>query len=69
MGKKICFAILNLKNTNFTETKTKLQYSFKYFIGYENNDKTIMPLCKMLPKMSAYRRDFDETKYVFFHKS
>ena len=23
------------------------------------------PLCIFLPKMSAYRRDFDETEYVF----
>ena len=25
-----------------------------------------MPLCIFLPKMSAYRKDFDETKYVSF---
>ena len=25
-----------------------------------------MPLCIFLPKMSAYRKDFDETKYVPF---
>ena len=39
---------------------------FKYFIGYK--DAKIRPLCIFLPKMSAYRRDFDETKYVFFDK-
>ena len=33
---------------------------FKYFIGYKNSKK-IRPLCIFLPKMSAYRRDFDET--------
>ena len=33
---------------------------FKYFIGYK--DAKIRPLCIFLPKMSAYRRDFDETK-------
>ena len=26
--------------------------------------KKIKPLCVMLPRMSAYRRDFDETKYI-----
>ena len=26
------------------------------------------PLCILLPKVSAYRRDLDETRYVFFHK-
>ena len=45
---------------------------FKYSIGYkndyENDDEKLMPLCIMLPKMSAYGRDFDETKYVFFDK-
>ena len=24
------------------------------------------PLCILLPKMSAYRRNFDETKYMSF---
>ena len=36
---------------------------FKYFIGCKD-DKEVRPLCKLLPKMSAYRRDFDETKYM-----
>ena len=41
---------------------------FKYFIGYKN-DKKVRPICAMLPKMTAYRKDFDETKYMFlFHK-
>ena len=26
--------------------------------------KKIRPLCKLFPKVSAYRRDFDETKYI-----
>ena len=39
----------------------------KYFISYEDAKK-IRPLCIFLPKMSAYKRDFDETKYVFFDK-
>ena len=28
--------------------------------------KKIMPLCILLPKMSAYRKIFDKTKYMFF---
>ena len=36
---------------------------FKYFVGYKDNGK-VKPFCIMLPKMSAYRRDFDEPKYV-----
>ena len=31
--------------------------------------KKILPLCIMLPKMSAYRRYFDETKYMSFFKN
>ena len=38
---------------------------FKCFIGYKDAKKT-RPLCIFLPKMSAYRRDFDETKYRSF---
>ena len=39
--------------------------AFKYFIGYKDSKK-IKPLCIFLPKMSAYRKDFDETKYMSF---
>ena len=38
---------------------------FKYSIGYKDHEK-VRQLCVMLPKMSGYRRDFDETKYIFF---
>ena len=39
---------------------------FTYFIGYKDG-KYVRPLCVMLPKMSAYRRDyFDETKCMSF---
>ena len=38
---------------------------FKTFIWYEDGKKA-RPLCVMLPKMSAYRRDFDETRYMSF---
>ena len=33
--------------------------SFKYFIGYNNND-IIRPLCIGLPQMTGYVRKFDE---------
>ena len=38
---------------------------FKYFLGYEDANK-IRPLCVFLPEMSAYRKDFDEIKYIPF---
>ena len=38
---------------------------FKYFIGYKNAKK-IRLLCIFLTKMSAYRKEFDETKYISF---
>ena len=38
---------------------------FKYFTDYKNA-KNIRPLCIFLPKTSAFRRDFDETKYISF---
>ena len=37
---------------------------FKCFIDYKY--KKNRPLCIFLPKISAYRRDFDETKYISF---
>ena len=40
----------------------------KYFIGYKDG-KNIRPLCIMLPKKSAYRRDFYWNRiYVFVYK-
>ena len=38
---------------------------FKYFIDYKNAKRN-KPLCISLEKMSAYRRDFYETKFIFF---
>ena len=38
---------------------------FKYFIGYKDG-KTIRHLCIFLPKLSAYKSDFDKTKYMYF---
>ena len=40
-----------------------VEKDFKYFIGYEEGEK-VRFLCIMLPKMSPYRRDFDETDYI-----
>ena len=37
----------------------------KYFIDYKDGKK-FRPLCVTLPKMSAYRRDFNGTKYMSF---
>ena len=38
---------------------------FKYFIGYKDAEK-VKPLYIFLPKTIAYRKDFDQTKYVSF---
>ena len=38
---------------------------FKHVIRFRDG-KTIRPLCISLPKMSEYRRDFDESKWMFF---
>ena len=38
---------------------------FKYFICYKDAKK-IKPSCIFLPKMTEYRKVFDETKYIYF---
>ena len=46
----------------------KLPFSkqdFIYFIGYKD-DQQIRPLCIFIPKLSAYRIDFDETECMYF---
>ena len=42
-----------------------LKNGFKYCIGY-NDAKKIRSFCIFLLGMTAYRKDFDETKYLYF---
>ena len=37
----------------------------RYFVGYKDSKK-IIPLCIFLPKMTAYRKDFDQAKFMSF---
>ena len=39
--------------------------SFKYFIGYNDND-VIRPLCLRLPQMNGYVKKFNENVTMFF---
>ena len=38
---------------------------FKYFIAHKDGRKVI-PLCILLPKIYAYWREFDKTKYMAY---
>ena len=63
--------ILKLKNRQKVVVSSKFSFGkkgFKYFIGEEKDYEKVMLLFIMLPKMSAYRNDFDETEYIFFDK-
>ena len=42
-----------------------VQKGYRYFISC-NNDGTVKTLCLMLPKVSACKKAFDETKYMSF---
>ena len=53
-------------NVNKVIVSNKVAFGKKYFIRYKNDYEKVMPLRIMLPKRSAYRRDFDETKYMSF---
>ena len=44
------------------------KYSFKYFIGYNDNDD-IRPLCIKLPQMIGYAKYFDSNKTMSFKVS
>ena len=61
---------ISIKNIDINKivVSNKVSFSkkgFKYFIGYKDAKK-IKPLCIFLPKMSAYRKDFNETEYISF---
>ena len=57
---------INIIDINKIKVSKKVPFGkkgFQYFIGYK--DPKIRPLCIFLSKRSAYRRDFDETKYIY----
>ena len=57
-------APISMKNMDINKTVVYLgKKDFKHFIGYKDGKKN-KPLCIFLPKMSAYRKDFHETKYM-----
>ena len=61
---------ISIKNKDFNEIVVFNKVSFgktgfEYFIGYKNT-KTIRPSCIFLPKIIAYRKDFDDTKFMSF---
>ena len=58
--------LIKNKDINKIVISTKIFFDekgFKYFVGYKDAKK-VRPLCTFFPKMSAYRIDFDETKYM-----
>ena len=59
---------MNVINVNKIILSDKISFvkkDFKYFIGYKVAKK-IRPVCIFLPKMNAYRKDFDKTKCMSF---
>ena len=64
-------AINNIKDINVNNilVSKKEPYgnknSFKYFIGYNDND-IIRPLCIRLPQMTGYARKFNENATMSF---
>ena len=60
---------ISIKNIDINKIVVSNMVSFgkkrvKYSTGYKDDKK--WPSCIFLPKMSAYRKNFDETKYVSF---
>ena len=64
---KAPISIKNMDNNKIVvSNKVSLdKKAFKYFIGCKDGKKNRL-LYILLPKMSAYRKDFDETKYMSF---
>ena len=59
--------LISIKNIDINKRVRSLlvKKGFKYFIGCRD-PKNIKPLCIFFPKISAYRKDFHETKYIVF---
>ena len=66
-NKKI-YRIEDIDINNILVSKKELyttKNSFKYFIGYNDND-IIRPLCIRLPQMVGYARKFDENSTMSY---
>ena len=61
----ISIKIRNINNTVASNKPSLGKKDFKYFIGYKDAKK-FRPLCIFLPRISAYRKAFDETEYKYF---
>ena len=60
-------SLIVIDNIDIDKIANKVSFGkkdIKYFISYNNPEK-VRRLCIFLPKMSAYRRDFDKTKCMF----
>ena len=60
-------SLIVIDNIGIDKIANKVSFGkkdIKYFIGYNNPEK-VRRLCIFLPKMSAYRRNFDKTKCMF----
>ena len=60
-------SLIVIDNADIDKIANKVSFGkkdIKYFISYNNPEK-VRRLCIFLPKMSAYRRDFDKTKCMF----
>ena len=66
---KIPISIRNIDINKIVESnKTSFSKNgFKYFIGFKD-PKKIRLLCIFLPKMRAYGKEFDETKFMSLKK-
>ena len=49
----------------FKKEPYRTKNSYKYFIGYNDND-VIIPLCIRFPQMAGYARKFNENATVSF---
>ena len=57
---------LNVDNILVSKKEAyRTKNSFKYFIGYNDND-IIRPLCIRLPQMTGYVRKFNENSLMSF---
>ena len=61
---------ISIKNIDINKivVSNKVSFSkkrFKYFIGHKDT-KTIRPLCRIIPKMNVYGRDFDQINICLF---
>ena len=57
---------IDVGKISISEKVSFIKKGYKYFIGFEDDDYKVKPLCIMIPKTNGFLKGFDDSKYIIF---